>query len=594
MAEGATLESQQTYKQHPIPQHVLGVEFKLIGGLTIRQFGLLAVFLIIAFASYQSGLPPFIKIPLAGGLALLGFFISLVPIQDRPADVWLKNFLVAISLPTERVWRKNPANLDVFWQMREARTLIRQGKELPSPSHGREEVSQYLRRSVQEEGSPLDLAESEFLKSVSLLEADVSLPLGLAASPSTSLTEAEIRPAAAEDEKFRARQEVPLSENLASEVNFSQASVIALPGSGGHRPKFITPIQNVKAGRRLRLTGGELGTMVRGEKLVAAPVAARPSLEELTSRVTEVNQKIAQAVEGRKERSETVSASRSELVGEKALVAQLAPDPSSGAPLPRPEETPTTITKAEEAGRLAALSEELASLREEKEKLKGEFDKEKKARLEAETFATLASEYQKQIRSLADQNNRLAEESKKASAELIKLQEAVVGSTSEKENLARLARENQKRIDELAREKTQATDNLINLERELRELRLRERLDRTPPAASPATAGQAPPPSPVKPGPRTLPFAQNKANIISGSVKAKDGKLLLNAVVIIKDTQGEPVRALKTNELGQFTITTPVVNGQYTLEVSSPGQSFDIMTLEAFGEALDPLEIFGK
>ena len=35
-------QQQSLKKQHAIPQHVLGVEFKLVGNFTIKQFGILA------------------------------------------------------------------------------------------------------------------------------------------------------------------------------------------------------------------------------------------------------------------------------------------------------------------------------------------------------------------------------------------------------------------------------------------------------------------------------------------------------------------------------------------------------------------------
>lgn len=79
-------------------------------------------------------------------------------------------------------------------------------------------------------------------------------------------------------------------------------------------------------------------------------------------------------------------------------------------------------------------------------------------------------------------------------------------------------------------------------------------------------------------------------NLISGVIKDKEGKLLENIVVIIKDQDGDPVRALKTNRLGQFSISTPLENGDYTVEVSSKERYFDIMKVTADGSVLSPLE----
>ena len=83
-------------------------------------------------------------------------------------------------------------------------------------------------------------------------------------------------------------------------------------------------------------------------------------------------------------------------------------------------------------------------------------------------------------------------------------------------------------------------------------------------------------------------------NLISGTVKDRQGKLLENLVIIIKDQDGDPVRALKTDRLGQFTIATPLENGSYTVEVSGRGESFGIMKVVIDGAVLPPLEFREK
>ena len=87
------------------------------------------------------------------------------------------------------------------------------------------------------------------------------------------------------------------------------------------------------------------------------------------------------------------------------------------------------------------------------------------------------------------------------------------------------------------------------------------------------------------------PVAEKKIpNIISGIVKDKEGKLLENIVVIIKDQDGDPVRALKTNRLGQFAISTSLENGDYMVEVSTKERHFDIMKVVTNGSVLSPIE----
>ena len=89
----------------------------------------------------------------------------------------------------------------------------------------------------------------------------------------------------------------------------------------------------------------------------------------------------------------------------------------------------------------------------------------------------------------------------------------------------------------------------------------------------------------------------NKPNVLWGFVKDINGKPLSDMVVIVKNLRGEPVRATKTNELGQFILSTPLNNGKYSAEISSSTKkdvSFDIVSLEASGNVIPPIEFQGK
>ena len=59
-------------------------------------------------------------------------------------------------------------------------------------------------------------------------------------------------------------------------------------------------------------------------------------------------------------------------------------------------------------------------------------------------------------------------------------------------------------------------------------------------------------------------------NMVVGVVKDPGRKILPNIIITIKDALGTPVRALKTNKLGQFAIATPLQNGNYVLEFEDP------------------------
>lgn len=83
-------------------------------------------------------------------------------------------------------------------------------------------------------------------------------------------------------------------------------------------------------------------------------------------------------------------------------------------------------------------------------------------------------------------------------------------------------------------------------------------------------------------------------NVINGVVKDKENNYLEGVVAVIYDKEGLPVRALKTNKLGQFTGSTPLPNGIYTLELEKENFSFDVLQLELGGDVLPPLLITAK
>jgi hypothetical protein len=90
-----------------------------------------------------------------------------------------------------------------------------------------------------------------------------------------------------------------------------------------------------------------------------------------------------------------------------------------------------------------------------------------------------------------------------------------------------------------------------------------------------------------------VPNAPEFPNIVSGIVKDPRGNPLSNVLVEIKDSENNPVRAFKTNALGQFASATPLTNGTYTIEFDDPKSEnkFDTIQFSASGEIILPVEV---
>lgn len=85
-------------------------------------------------------------------------------------------------------------------------------------------------------------------------------------------------------------------------------------------------------------------------------------------------------------------------------------------------------------------------------------------------------------------------------------------------------------------------------------------------------------------------------NLISGVIKDPQRKVLPNIILTIKDKNGLPVRALKTNKLGQFSTATILPNGTYLLEIEDTLKRFvfDIAEIALSGKVFLPIEIIAK
>jgi hypothetical protein len=91
-----------------------------------------------------------------------------------------------------------------------------------------------------------------------------------------------------------------------------------------------------------------------------------------------------------------------------------------------------------------------------------------------------------------------------------------------------------------------------------------------------------------------MPEPPKTPNIIVGMVTDNKGKIIENVILEIQDTDGNPVRALRTNQIGQFETATALANGEYILITEKENYQFDIIKIEAKGEVIPPIKIKAK
>ena len=90
-----------------------------------------------------------------------------------------------------------------------------------------------------------------------------------------------------------------------------------------------------------------------------------------------------------------------------------------------------------------------------------------------------------------------------------------------------------------------------------------------------------------------MPDTPSSPNLITGITKDARGNVLSNILVEVKDKEGNPVRAFKTNELGRFASATPLFNGSYTIEFEDPKEQnkFEKGIINATGQIIQPIVV---
>ena len=109
-----------------------------------------------------------------------------------------------------------------------------------------------------------------------------------------------------------------------------------------------------------------------------------------------------------------------------------------------------------------------------------------------------------------------------------------------------------------------------------------------PPASTPVPKLALIPPKPM--ASQSIP---DSPNLVTGATKDSRGNPLSNILIEVKDKEGNPVRAFKTNEVGRFASATPLMNGTYAIEFEDPkGQNrFKAQTINALGQIILPITV---
>lgn len=94
-------------EQHPVPRQITTFEFKLVGFMTIKQFGFVLLAGVFGYGMFLI-VPIFIFNYIVGiTIFCIGLAFAFIPVNDRSLDVFIKNLWSRLNSPTQYIFKKN-------------------------------------------------------------------------------------------------------------------------------------------------------------------------------------------------------------------------------------------------------------------------------------------------------------------------------------------------------------------------------------------------------------------------------------------------------------------------------------------------------
>jgi len=176
-------------EQHPVPQDIATYQFRLVGNMTLKQFLELASGIVVAVLLYTTPLYAIFKWPLIFFFVFAGAAFAFMPIQERPMDVWIRNFLRSIYSPTRFLWKKEE-NLPDFLTYQVSKNLAASLPKLTPAERLR--FAEYVKSLPTSQSlTPFDLAEKTNLDKINqfLTKVSGSVKPSIPSPPITPLVE---------------------------------------------------------------------------------------------------------------------------------------------------------------------------------------------------------------------------------------------------------------------------------------------------------------------------------------------------------------------------------------------------------------------
>jgi hypothetical protein len=166
-------------ENHPIPQDVTGFQFKLIGSMTLKQFGYVGFGVIMAVVLYYAPIAWYLKALFIPTFAISGICLAFVPLDGRPLDVMALKFFMALVKPDQFVYKKIGGTLSFMELNLQPVTLLtasaqsnpnsnstRHSRQNPESDIKKEQLLTYLYDTKDEPVDPLEEKEKQLIQAL--------------------------------------------------------------------------------------------------------------------------------------------------------------------------------------------------------------------------------------------------------------------------------------------------------------------------------------------------------------------------------------------------------------------------------------------
>lgn len=557
----------QSNRQHPVPQNIMDVEFKLIGDLTMRQFSYLLIFGLASYISLNQ-IPGLFRIPVAIFFGLLALGLAFVPVGERGLDEWIVNFYRSINSPTQRKWLKEPQLPTAF--LYDNLAIVQQEMITLAPTSSRRKLEEYLKfKSLESDEDPLDIPEKSYVMKLKQFYQDTRSSSDSTGGVGLAVDGPEVLVSPGIPEV----RDVGQFDTDSEKKELSQGTL---------------PVPDYKAVSTTEESDRDLG---KESKILEEPTVEQKSS---TSQILQKSRFVDTGADRQKIRRRDISG-KAEIEKDYSPPSSLdmysyssiTPDMHSGRKFTNLVPSEGEIILPIRGERVLSTSEELSidnDIQEKARKLEELLQKIsqeegvviKKPQVQKPAEAQVDKEAEEVAERLKKQNEELNIEIKRLKDQIQKGKSSSV-ETSEQEDL----------LKKLEFQKGDIASSYSELRKQVQDLQMK--LDEK---VKVSTGEEF-----LNKMKKQLPVLTDKPNVLTGVVRDAEGKALGDTLLIVKNARGDTVRALKTNSLGQFVVSTPLQNGTYTVEVSPVNKTnltFAIIPIEAKGEVIPTLDVVGK